>query len=86
MVGESGSQHRVTHESGGATADDVEAEERATDEGMPERPEATAADADPPDRVPPRRPIGSPDHGTAATVEPADGDEEEDHHDLGGEA
>jgi hypothetical protein len=62
---------RTGDESGGTTAEDARAEERATDEGMPARPGNATAGA-----------TAGPDG--PATV--ADAEEQDGEHDVGGEA
>ena len=75
MAGRSDQRQRTVDEAGGTTAEDAEAEERATDEGMPEHPDGATSEAT-------ARPDAGPDR--PMTV---DGVQEENGgHDLGGEA
>jgi hypothetical protein len=71
----------------GATAEDADAEERATDEGMPEHPgSGHAGAAEPGDPGPARGPVALQDHGPDGRVTPDDDQEDDGGHDLGGEA
>ena len=86
MVDRSDQRQRTLDESGGSTAEDAEAEERATDEGMPEH--AGSATSWAMDRLPgtgggPIPPTNAGPHGPA-TVD--DLDEDDGGYDLGGEA
>jgi hypothetical protein len=74
-------------ESGGTTAEDAEAEERATDEGMPEHPgSATSEAAGRTDRGLSGRPTSPHDEEPDGEAAVDDVHEADDEHDLGGEA
>ena len=70
MVGRSDRGQRTADEPGGTKADDAEAEERATDEGMPEPPVSATSEEALPD----------------GPVSLDDFEEDDGGHDLGGEA
>ena len=86
MAGRS-DQRRTGDEAGGATAEDAKAEERATDEGMPEHPDsATSEAATRADPGPSRGTIARQDDGPDGPVTLDDFQEDDGGHDLGGEA
>jgi len=70
-------------ESGGTLAEDAEAEERATGEGMPEHPDSATSEAA---TRPDEGPITPPDAAPHGPVTVDDHQEDDGAHDLGGEA
>jgi hypothetical protein len=87
MTGRFDPRQPAVGESGGTTAEDAEAEERATDEGMPEHPgSATSEAAARTDRGLGGRPTSPPDDEPDGQVAVDDEHEADDDHDLGGEA
>jgi hypothetical protein len=86
MVDRSDQRLRTVDESGGSTAEDAEAEERATDEGMPENPGGATSEAmgRPPGTG--RGPIPPTDAGPHGPVTVDDLEEDDGGYDLGGEA
>ena len=87
MAGRSDQRRRSVDEPEGTTAEDAEAEERATDEGMPEHPGgATSEVAARTDRGPGPGPIAPPDAGPLARSTVDDDEEDDGGYDLGGEA
>jgi hypothetical protein len=83
MAGREDQVRRMAHEAGGAAAEDAEAEERATDEGMPEHPDRATSGAA---AFTDRGPITPPGAGPHGPVTVDDDQEDDGGHDLGGEA
>ena len=74
-------------ESRRSTADDAEADARATNEGMPEHPDgALSKDRTGIDQAPTRGPAARPHAGTEGRVRVDDYEEDDGGYDLGGEA
>ena len=87
MAGRFDQQPSTVGESRGTTAQDAEAEERATDEGMPEHPgSATSEAAARTDREQGGSPNSSRDEEPDGPVRLDDFQEDEGGYDLGGEA
>jgi hypothetical protein len=87
MAGRSDQQRSTVGESRGTRAEDAEAEERATDEGMPEHPGSATSEAAAPHRSRARWEAHTPpDNEPDGQVAVDDVHEADDEHDLGGEA
>jgi hypothetical protein len=85
MTGEADRHRGTVDGSGDSAAQDAEAEERATDEGMPEPPDTDSSEIAPEDLAPIREPAAARDAGADGSVT-VDDEEDEGGYDLGGEA
>jgi hypothetical protein len=88
MTGGSDQRQGTLDGLGSVTAEDVEAEERATDEGMPEAPGSATSDGMGTHVEPPQTSAAPPDatRGEPLTVdEREEGEEDDGGYDLGGE-